>query len=147
MCSRGSIKRRHGLPHFGPGRRKVAVAMVMYALSAWWGLTNAVDRQRVDAFFRRSIRRSGYCSSDLPSFAVMCEQADQQLFQKIVANPNQMLHNLLPPPTVASQNYNLRHRSHDRQIKKNCHHIGPTGRLTDYTFTLQRHLLNLNSNC
>jgi hypothetical protein len=114
--------------------QSVAVARVMYASSAWWGLTNAVDRQRVDAFFRRSIR-SGYCSSDLPSFGVMCEQADQQLFEKILANPNHMLYSLLPPPTVASQNYNLRPRTHDRQLPPH------TGRLTDSNF-LTRLLYN-----
>jgi hypothetical protein len=107
--------------------QSVAVARVMYASSAWWGLTNAVDRQRVDAFFRRSIR-TGYCSSDLPSFTQMCEAADQQLFRKIMGNPNHMLHSLLPPPTVASQNYKLRPRSHDRQLPPH------TGRLTDSNF-------------
>jgi hypothetical protein len=111
---------------FGPAHRLpvVAVARVMYASSAWWGLTNAVDRQR--AFFRRSIR-SGYCLSDLPPFGVMCKAADQQLFEKVLSNPNHMLHSLLPPPTVASQNYNLRPRTHDRQLPPH------TGRLTDST--------------
>ena len=52
--------------------QSVAVARVMYASSAWWGLTNAVDRQRVDAFFRRNIQ-NGYCLSDLHSFCVKAE--------------------------------------------------------------------------
>ena len=69
--------------------------------------------------------RSGYCSSDLPSFGEMCEAADQQPFEKVLSNPNHKLHNLLPPPTVASQNYHLRPRSHGRQLPPH------TGRLTD----------------
>ena len=130
------VLRTHGMgdPALHTVYQSVVVSRVMYASSAWWGLTNAVDRQRVDAFFRRSIR-SGYCSSDLPSFGEMCEAADQQLFEKVLANPNHMLHNLLPPPTVASQNYNLRPRSHDRQLPPH------TGRLTDSNF-LTRLLYN-----
>jgi hypothetical protein len=123
------VLRTHGVgdPALHTVYHSVVVSRVMYASSAWWGFTNAVDRQRVDAFYRRGIR-SGYCSSDLPSFSEMCEAADQQLFDRILANPNHMLHNLLPPPTVASQNYNFRPRSHDRQLPPH------TGRLTDSNF-------------
>jgi len=45
--------------------RSVVVAKLLDAWSAWWGFTNATDRQRVNAFFRRSIR-CGYCPPDLP---------------------------------------------------------------------------------
>jgi hypothetical protein len=65
----------------------------------------------------------------------MCEAADQQLFKKVLSNANHMLHSLLPPPTVASQNYNLRPRTQDRQLPPH------TGRLTDSNF-LTRLLYN-----
>jgi hypothetical protein len=107
--------------------QSVAVAKVIYASSAWWGFTNATDRQRVDAFFRRSIR-SGYCSSDLLPFVELCEAADHQLFEKILANPHHLLHSLLPPSNIASQNYSLRPRSHDKQL------LPHTGHLTDSNF-------------
>ena len=68
------VLRTHGMgdPALHTVYQSVVVSRVMYASSAWWGFTNAVDRQRVDAFFRRS-KGSGYCSSDLPSFGEMCE--------------------------------------------------------------------------
>ena len=53
----------------------------------------------------------------MPSLGEMCEAAVQQLFEKVSSNPNHMLLNLLPPPTVASQNYNLRPRTHDRHCR------------------------------
>jgi len=36
----------------------------------------------------------------------------EQLFDKIKINSNHVLNALLPPPSVASQNYNLRRRPH-----------------------------------
>jgi len=36
--------------------RAVIVAKLMYGSSAWWGFTSAMDRQKVKAFIRRSIR-------------------------------------------------------------------------------------------
>jgi len=37
----------------------------MYAPNAWWGFSNANDRQKIFAFIRRCIR-TGFCSADLP---------------------------------------------------------------------------------
>ena len=87
--------------------RSVVVAKLLYACSAWGGFINATDRQRVNAFLRRSTR-CGYCSPDLPSFEELCQEADKQLFDAILTNSNHLLHRLLPPPTAASQNYNFR---------------------------------------
>jgi len=42
----------------------------------------------------------------------LCETADEQLFDKIKLNSNHVLNAPLPPPSVASQNYNLRRRPH-----------------------------------
>ena len=36
--------------------RSVVIAKFTYASSAWWGFTSATDRQRLDAFIRRSER-------------------------------------------------------------------------------------------
>ena len=47
--------------------RSVVVAKLMYASSAWCGFIKVADRQRVDAFLRRS-KRCGYCPPDLPTF-------------------------------------------------------------------------------
>ena len=79
------------------------------------GFTNATDQQRANAFLRRSIR-CGLCPPDLLPCEEQYQAANEQLFDKILANNNHLLHNLLPPPTVASQNYDLRPRVHNRQL-------------------------------
>jgi len=54
-----------------------------YAASAWRGFTKVSDRQRIDAFLRRS-KRCGYYATDLPLFDELCESADdQQLFDNV----------------------------------------------------------------
>jgi len=69
--------------------RSVVVAKLLYACSAWWGFVNATDRQRVNAFLRRSIR-CGYCPPDLPPFEELCQEVDQQLFDAILTNSNHL---------------------------------------------------------
>jgi len=48
----------------------------------------------------------------MPTFEELCETANEQLFDKINFNSNHVFSTLLPLPSVASQNYNLRRRSH-----------------------------------
>ena len=50
---------------------------------------------------------SGFCNSETDDFATLCSTADKQLFNRILNQPEHVLHPLLPPPS-ASQ-YNLRH--------------------------------------
>jgi len=107
--------------------RSVVVAKILHASPAWSGFITATDRQRVDAFFRRS-KRCGFCPPDLPSFVEMLEDADDRLFNKINNNDEHVLHWLLPPPSVAPQHYELRQRPHNRAMPT-C-----TGRLTDSKF-------------
>ena len=82
------------------------------ASSAWLGFTTAHDRQRIDAFIGRS-KRTGFCATDLDDFDTLCTSADNQLFLKVLHNPDHVLHSLLPPPN--GQNYNLRRRTHNIQ--------------------------------
>ena len=55
-------------------------------------------------------------SLPISSFDELCDTADDELFSKVVRMNNHVLHTLLPPPTSASQNYNLRHRTHQLQL-------------------------------
>ena len=107
--------------------RSVIIAKLLYASSAWWGFINAIDRQPVNAFLNSSIR-CDLCPPDLRSFEELCRAADVQRFDKVLGNTNHVIYSLLPPPSVASQNYNLRHRTH------NGHFILHTGHLTDCNF-------------
>ncbi len=113
--------------------RSVIIAKLQYAASAWWGFTNTTDRQRVDAFLRRSVR-CGFCPPDVASFEEQCTAADQQLFDKI-SNPQHLLHYLLPPPSVASQNYNLRPRVHNRQLPDHSGHLTDSNFITRVLFS------------
>jgi len=58
--------------------RSVVVAKLTYASNVWWGFISATDRQRLDAFIRRS-ERSYFVPPNLPSFAELCRTADERL--------------------------------------------------------------------
>jgi Reverse transcriptase (RNA-dependent DNA polymerase)/Endonuclease/Exonuclease/phosphatase family len=107
--------------------RSVIVTKLLYASSAWSGFIKEADRHRVDAFLLRS-KRCGYCPTNLPSFKELCKISDEQLFNKVIDNKHHLLYNLLPAQAVASQNYHLRKRQHNRQLPKR------TGHLTDSNF-------------
>jgi len=102
--------------------RSVVVARLLYAASVWHGLTRASDRQRINALFHRA-HRQGYCPPDLPSFEELCDSADNELFGKAVKVLNHILHDLLHPPTTASQHYKLRHRTHSLQLPEHSTHL------------------------
>ena len=114
--------------------RSVVVAKLLYASSAWSGFIGATDRQRVDAFLDRS-KRCGYCPPDLPSFEELLQTSDQQLFDKIQLNQRHLLYSLLPPPSVASQNYDIRPRAHNRQIPTRSGHLTDSNFVTRMLFT------------
>ena len=92
------------------------------ASSAWSGFIKAADRQRVDAFLTRC-KRNDYCTADLPPFEELLKTADQQLFTKLTNCDTHLLHGLLPPPTIASRNYSLRPRNHNRQLPEHTGHL------------------------
>jgi len=123
------VLRSHGLCDAGLHAvfRSVVVAKILYASPAWSGFVTATDRQRVDAFLRRS-KRCGFCPPDLPSFDELLEDTDDKLFKKINNNVEHLLHSLLPPPAVAADHYELRQRVHSRSLPTR------TGRLTDSNF-------------
>ena len=108
--------------------RAVAVAKLMYASDAWWGFSNANDRQKIFAFIRRFIR-TGFCSPDLADFHDLYISSDEKLFNKILTYLNHILRTLLPPPTA--QNYSLRNRPHNRQLPDRI------SRIMDCNFTVR----------
>jgi len=95
--------------------RSVILSRLLYSSPAWWGFAGAQDRQKVYSFLRRSAR-IGFYSTDFASFADLCTQADENLFNKVLHNPDHVLHRLLPPVAHTSHNYVLRPRAHDRSL-------------------------------
>ena len=101
LCSRRSV--RLSLSLLTPLRRGDAAP-------AWWVFTTSVDRQRIDAVLRRAVRSDLWTlsgKSDAHTFENLCNSADDELFSKIKTSSNHILHTLLPPPSIASQNYGL----------------------------------------
>ena len=118
------VLRYHGLSDVGVQEvfRAVVVSRLTYASTAWSGFVTAADIQRVDAFLRRS-KRCGFCPPELPDFGEQLAECDDRLFSRIRHNQQHVLHSLLPPPSVASQNYDLRPRRHDRQLPARASHL------------------------
>ena len=114
--------------------RSVIIAKLLYASSAWWGFTNPSDRHRVDSFLRRSIRCS-YCPPGLPPFEDQCKAADRKLFNRIQSDAHHLLYSLLPPPSVASQTYNMRFRPHNRQLPRRSGHLTDSNFMTGMLYT------------
>jgi len=83
------VLRKHGLcdDSLHDIFRAVAVAKFMYASNAWWGFSNANDRQKIFAFIRRCIR-TGLLSPDLADFNDLYISSGEKLFNKILTCPN-----------------------------------------------------------
>jgi hypothetical protein len=93
--------RAHGLPP--PALHAIfqatALAKLTYTPPAWWGLTLATDRDRLEGFIRRAVK-FGFCSDSTPTIAELCEVADDRLFRNILTNEDHILHALLPPKRI-----------------------------------------------
>jgi len=61
--------------------------------------------------------------TDLPLFDELWDNADEQLFDNVRRNSHHTLHHLLPPESLASQNYSLRSRAHNRQLPEHFNHL------------------------
>ena len=104
--------RTHGLPSAALQMvfQAIVVNMLTYASPAWWGLTTAADRNRLEAFLKRSAKL-GFRPINAPTLASICSAADDRLFQRIISNSQHLLHQLLPPKHDTQ--YSLRERVHD----------------------------------
>ena len=128
------ILKSHGMPSHSLHNvfKSTCLSRLAYAVSAWYGFTLAEERERIEAFLRKS-QRLGYCSTDNKSFAEIVNSTDHTLFQSIVNNSSHVLHAMLPPKKTNT--YNLRLRSHPFPVPLR------TTRLMDGNF-LKRMLLN-----
>ena len=75
-------------------------------------------RQKLHAFLKRS-KRSGFRENEIDDFATLCSTADKQLFNRILNQPEHVLHSLLSIPPPSASQYNLRDRPHNRLL---CQH-------------------------
>jgi len=69
------------------------------------------------------ISLSFVCIIPVIFFSDICLEADQNLFRKVLHNPQHVLHQLLPPVSASSHSYSLRTRSHSRQLPDRLSHL------------------------
>jgi len=100
--------------HIDHATLSLAIVCILCTKLVGW-FTKASERQRIDSVINRA-RRLGYCSPDTPTFNDLCNDADDELFNKATLWSNHVLHALLPPTSVSSQRYNLRQRPHLLQL-------------------------------
>ena len=91
-----------------------------------------MDRQKVKAFIRRSIRAGFYTSDSDYDFQELCNEADHRLFNMILESQHDVLEQLLLP--VLPQSSNLRKRPHSRQIPNRCSYLTDCNFLTRMLF-------------
>jgi len=103
--------------------RSVVIVKLTYASSAWCGFISATDRRRLDAFIRRSERSDLVPPNLLSSFAELCRTTEDRLFNQILSNKAHVLKNILPPTSVASQNYVLHQRRHHLELPNKTNHL------------------------
>jgi len=75
--------------------RAVIVARLTYSTSSWWGFATSDDRRRLEGFLRRGIR-AGLYRPTCPTVENLVEDADDELFRRVLYNENHVLHPLLP---------------------------------------------------
>jgi len=90
--------------------KSVVLAKLLYASPAWWGFATSSDKGQIEAHVQRAVRLNLYHDTD-PTVSQLAEDVDDTLFENILADPQHVLHHLLPSRTQHS--YKLRPRRHD----------------------------------
>ena len=77
----------------------------------------------------------GCANKPRKTFSEMVNEADQRLFHNMRYNSHHVLHELLPPISVASQNYELRTRAHNREIPCRAGSLSDSNFITRMMYT------------
>ena len=93
----------------------LAVAKVMYTSRAWLGGVSLSPTRKSHYELMSSLTTVSEVDTARHTWPCLRNKVRLQTsnsFEKTLANPHHLLHNLLPSPTVALQNFFLRSRSH-----------------------------------
>jgi hypothetical protein len=106
------ILRSNGLPSGALCRvaEATVVSRLTYAAPAWWGLTTAEDRKRLERLLQR-IKHAGYLPPNSPDIDQLVCDADASLLKAVIRSDFHVLRSLFPP--IITRHYNLRPRPHD----------------------------------
>jgi hypothetical protein len=101
----------HGMPQaeLQTVFRATALSSILYAAPAWWGLTTAEDKLRLEAFLRKC-SKYGYYDTAGPTIGQLVDSLDATLFENIQQKQNHVLKSLLPAKKI--QTHDLRPRAH-----------------------------------
>ena len=80
--------------------------------------TRQSDLDRIDSLLKKAYKW-GYLTQPLGEFSTIASKLDQKLFKQTINNQLHALHHLLPPIKISK--YNLRNRSHNRELPKRSH--------------------------
>jgi len=67
-------------------------------------------------------RKSTHLSDEVSKIN-SCHAADDKLFQHVTTDRKHVLHDLIPLPSVVSQNYNLCQRRHNLELPSKCENL------------------------
>ena len=91
------------------------ISRLTYASPAWYGYLNKNSLNKIQGVINR-FKRYGYLPANQEDFSVICEIADNRLFNTVLNNRNHVLHQLLPPVKLTP--YDLRTRSHNHSLPR-----------------------------
>lgn len=89
---------------------------ITYALPAWWGFTNATDRQKLQAILNKVHRWGLDGGLQFKPLIEIVNCLEQKMFKSITHNTSHTLYQLLPP--TRNSTYNLRPRPHNFEVAK-----------------------------
>ena len=105
----------HGLPlsSVSDTCRATLISRLLYASPAWRGFATLTELQRLQNIINKAVRW-GVCIKPDLLLSELLDDADDNLFEKILNNSFHILHPLLPPKKETT--YHLRQRIHDRTL-------------------------------
>ena len=100
--------------------RATVIAKLTYCAPSWSGACSAADRAKLESFVSRC-KRLACCSSEVPTYTDLTDEADDTLFSRIMSNQGHVLQSL--PPDRQSIPYSLRERSHNKTLLNKSTHL------------------------
>jgi hypothetical protein len=105
------VLRAHGLSSEALSivARCTTISRLLYASPAWWGLTSADDRLRLERL-QRKMQRMHFLPSDMEPLTALVDAVETRLLRSVIVTQTHVLRMLFPP--IVQLSYKLRPRSH-----------------------------------
>ena len=69
----------------------VVISRLLYAASAWWGFTTALQQPTVNAYRCCRGLRAVFCDEDMPVVSAVVKYADDALFERTMRDNHHVL--------------------------------------------------------